>query len=112
MALFISLFKYRNNAHEVNSSQKHRNVFPKNLMYTLAGFEHGTVFLRRMRRPLRHAAGANKRFLITLGSTSGQCNNRMSNQYSRYCGFYLGLTTTGGGNQPVCGKSKPILGYL
>jgi hypothetical protein len=96
MALFISLFKYRNNAHEVNSSQKHRNVFPKNLMYTLAGFEHGTVFLRRMRRPLRHAAGA----------------NRMSNQYSRYCGFYLGLTITGGGNQPVCGKSKPILGYL
>lgn len=39
-----------------------------------------------------------------VGSTSGQCNNRLSSQFSRYCGFYLGLTNLGTANQPICGK--------
>ncbi len=41
------------------------------------------------------------------GSTSGQCNNRVSSQFTRYCGYYLGLTMVGG-NQPICGKGSSI----
>ncbi len=39
-----------------------------------------------------------------LGSTSGQCNRSLSSQFSRYCGFYLGLTALGVFNQPICGN--------
>jgi hypothetical protein len=42
--------------------------------------------------------------LSILGSVSGQCNSNLSSQFTRYCGFFLGLQTTGQANQPICGK--------
>jgi hypothetical protein len=42
--------------------------------------------------------------LLFQGSVSGQCNNRISTQFTRYCGYYLGLTMLGTLNQPICGK--------
>ncbi len=42
--------------------------------------------------------------LFFQGSVSGQCNNRISTQFTRYCGYYIGLTMLGTLNQPICGK--------
>ncbi len=43
-------------------------------------------------------------FHYNIGSTSGQCNNRVSGQFNRYCGYYLGITSLSVSNQPICGK--------
>ena len=49
------------------------------------------------------------KYLFTA-STTGQCNSRLSSQFSRYCGSYLGLTALGLFNQPICGMLVLVLG--
>jgi len=39
------------------------------------------------------------------GSTTGSCTQSgFGSQFTRYCGYYLGLNIVGSGNIPICGK--------
>lgn len=48
-------------------------------------------------------------YVAIPGSVVGQCNNRASSQFTRYCGAYLGLTILGNVQEPICDCTAPYV---